>query len=381
MHTALIVDTIQNFFLRPGLIAIILLFFSNHVVLAKPAERCAEPVFGAAGILVDQRAATSAKARSIGVEAAAQKAFSMVLNRLLLSAADQKGFVHAHSRDAFTDFVHIVKENNLEKRYIAELDFCFDAERLRAALVADRLKWAELLSPPLLVLPVWIGPDGVRAWLTDNQWLSGWREMVKQYDGLVSLRNLKRSLAHERRFRGEDILAGDPIKLAAAARITKSEQIMVVVARMDYTNAKKIIDVEARLFSKNGQPIADITTLPRIKWNKSDPGLIDDARQRIISRVEGSWQAANLINTNAANYLLVNLPVNSLKEWSTRLDALAQIAVIQDFTIRTVNSKSGTVSLELAGSRDALQNALVPHKLVLVDNAGMLSIVVRSNIQ
>ena len=65
-------------------------------------------------------------------------------------------------------------------------------------------------SPPILVIPIWSGPDGARAWQRDNQWIVGWREAIAAYDGLLSLRQLERSLINERRFRGEDLLLHEP---------------------------------------------------------------------------------------------------------------------------------------------------------------------------
>ena len=179
MHPALICVIFLKF-LRQRTSAIIgLLFTATSGLLAmgpaaaQTASRCDEPLFGAASIAIDQRAATAAEAREAGVDAAARSAFLQVLGRLLLADADQQQFASAHQYYTFTDFVHIIEENNLEKRYIATLDFCFDAERVRAALQADGLQWAELQSPPILLLPVWKDPGGASAWLRDNHWIAG----------------------------------------------------------------------------------------------------------------------------------------------------------------------------------------------------------------
>ena len=64
--------------------------------IAKMTNRCDEPVFGAASIAIDKVAATAAEAQKTGVDAAARTAFRQVLNRVLLSSADQDeplGFV------------------------------------------------------------------------------------------------------------------------------------------------------------------------------------------------------------------------------------------------------------------------------------------------
>ena len=347
--------------------------------IAKMANRCDEPVFGAASIAIDKVAATAAEAQKTGVDAAAQTAFHQVLNRVLLSSMDQDEFAAAHSYDAFTDFVHIIEEKNLEKRYIARLDFCFDAERMRTAMQNAGLQWAELQSPPILLLPVWKDPDGASAWLKNNSWIAGWQDAVDHYQGLVSLRRLPHSLTHERRFRGADLLAGDPIKLAAAARIAEAEQVLVVAATLDYEGSKRVVDVEVRLFDKTGQPITTILSQSDIMLEKTDSKPLDAIRQTILGRIEGSWHSANLINSSAAGYLLVDVPVTSVKQWSDRLAALRQVAVIKNVTIRTLDTNGGSVSLALVGSREALQNALASHDLALVDTGDMISIIAKSD--
>ena len=387
MHPALIVYKFSKFISRKTchanslVIMAMLCVTATSPAIAKMASRCDEPVFGAASIAIDKIAATAAEAQKTGVDAAAQTAFRQVLNRLLISRADQDEFAAAHSYDAFTDFVHIIEEKNLEKRYIALLDFCFDAERMRKAIQNADLRWAELQSPPILLLPVWKDPDGASAWLKSNNWIAGWQDAVDHYQGLVSLRRLPHSLTHERRFRGADLLAGDPIKLAAAARIAESEQVLVVTATLDYEGNKRIVDVEVRLFDKTGQPITTILSQSDIILGKADNKPLDAIRQTILERIEGSWRSANLINSGAAGYLLADVPVTSVKQWSDRLAALRQVAVIKNVSIRTLDSNGGSVLLALVGSREALQNALASHDLELVDTGDTILIIAKSSEQ
>ena len=352
---------------------------TNAPAIAKIANRCDEPVFGAASIAIDKVATTAAEAQETGVDAAAQTAFYQVLNRVLLSSTDQNEFAARHSQDEFIDFVHIIEEKYLEKRYIARLDFCFDAERMRKAMQNAGVQWAELQSPPILVLPVWKDPDGATAWLKNKSWIVGWHDAVDHYRGLVSLLRLPHNLTNERRFRGSDILSGDAIKLAAAARIAKAEQVMVAAAKLDYEGSKRVVDFEARIFDKTGQPITTILSQSDIIPGKTGVEPLDEIRQRILRRIEGSWRNANLINSNTAGYLLVDVPVTSVKKWSDRLAALRKVAVIKNVTIRTLDSDGGTVLLTLIGSKEALQNALASHDLVLVDKGDEITIIGKSD--
>jgi hypothetical protein len=348
------------------------------LAISEPAlaanNRCNEPIFGVAGVRIDQRAENASKARDMGIRNAAERAFAIILDRLLPTADGQAQFMAAHDLDDFSDFTHIVEENNLEQRYIATLDFCFDAARLRHAMIAAGLQWSELQSPPILVVPVWKGPDGARAWYRDNKWLAGWWDAVASYSGLLSLRQLDRNLINERQFRGEDLADANPVKLAAAASLVKAEQIMVVMAALDYDGSKPVITITARLFDKNGQLLTDILYSDQMILTNLDQDGLDAMRRKIVAKMDSSWHMANLIDGAVADYLTVFMPVSSVKDWAMRLTALNEVAVVQSYDILSLDTKGGQVVLRLVGSREALGNALAAHKLELVDDDGRLLI-------
>ena len=356
----------------------LLVVLTLGLAISEPAlaanNRCNEPIFGVAGVRIDQRAENASKARDMGIRNAAERAFAIVLDRLLPTADGQAQFIAAHDLDDFSDFTHIVEENNLEQRYIATLDFCFDAARLRQAMIAAGLQWSELQSPPILVVPVWKGPDGARAWYRDNEWLAGWWDAVASYNGLLSLRQLDRNLINERQFRGEDLADANPLKLAAAASLVKAEQIMVVMAALDYDGSKPVITITARLFDKNGQLLTDIPYGDQMILTNLDQDGLDEMRRKIIAKMDSSWHMANLIDGAVADYLTVFMPVSSVKDWAMRLTALNEVAVVQSYDILSLDTKGGQVVLRLVGSREALGNALAAHELELVDDDGRLLI-------
>ena len=356
----------------------LLVVLTLGLVISEPAlaanNRCNEPIFGVAGVRIDQRAENASKARDEGIRNAAERAFAIVLDRLLPTADGQVQFMAAHDLDDFSDFTHIVEENNLEQRYIATLDFCFDAARLRQAMIAAGLQWSELQSPPILVVPVWKGPDGARAWYRDNKWLAGWWDAVASYNGLLSLHQLDRNLINERHFRGEDLADANPVKLAAAASLVKAEQIMLVMAALDYDGSKPVITITARLFDKNGQLLTDILHGDQMILTNLDQDGLDEMRRKIIAKMDSSWHMANLIDGAVADYLTVFMPVSSVKDWAMRLTALNEVAVVQSYDILSLDTKGGQVVLRLVGSREALGNALAAHKLELVDGDGRLLI-------
>ena len=374
MRAAFIFHLITLFRHPSRLLAVLTLGLAISEPALAANNRCNEPIFGVAGVRIDQRAENASKARDVGIRNAAERAFAIVLDRLLPTAKGQVQFMAAHDLDDFSDFTHIVEENNLEQRYIATLDFCFDAARLRQAMIAAGLQWSELQSPPILVVPVWKGPDGARAWYRDNKWLAGCWDAVASYSGLLSLRQLDRNLINERQFRGEDLVDANAVKLAAAASLVEAEQILVVMAALDYDGSKPVITITARLFDKNGQLLTDILYGDQMTLTNLDQEGLDEMRRKIISKMDSSWHMANLIDGAVADYLTVFMPVSSVKDWAKRLTALNQVAVVQSYDILSLDTKGGQVVLRLVGSREALGNALAAHKLELVDNDGRLLI-------
>ena len=374
MRAAFIFHLITLFRHPSRLLAVLTLGLAISEPALAANNRCNEPIFGVAGVRIDQRAENASKARDVGIRNAAERAFAIVLDRLLPTAKGQAQFMAAHDLDDFSDFTHIVEENNLEQRYIATLDFCFDAARLRQAMIAAGLQWSELQSPPILVVPVWKGPDGARAWYRDNKWLAGWWDAVASYSGLLSLRQLDRNLINERQFRGEDLVDANAVKLAAAASLVEAEQILVVMAALDYDGSKPVITITARLFDKNGQLLTDILYGDQMTLTNLDQEGLDEMRRKIIAKMDSSWHMANLIDGAVADYLTVFMPVSSVKDWAKRLTALNQVAVVQSYDILSLDTKGGQVVLRLVGSREALGNALAAHKLELVDDDGRLLI-------
>ena len=174
-------------------------------------------------------------------------------------------------------------------------------------------------------------------------------------------------MINERKFRGEDLVLANPTKLINAARLVRAEQVLLVVASMDYEGSKPMVTITARLFDKTGQMVTDILYGDEKTLENFTVNDLEIMRQKIIEKMDESWQMANLIDNRETGYITVFLQVTSLKEWTKRLTALDEIAVIQSYDIITLNTQGGQLYLRLAGSQEALQNALSAHRLQLIN--------------
>jgi len=362
-------------FRRAGVLPVILRSVTSHSLVLvlllvigfqAHAEECSPPQFGVRNVSIDQLADTAGEARELGTRAAAETAFAVVLERLLNDPEKISQFLDRHDLDQFSDFVHITEENSLQGRYIALLDFCFDANRLRATFRKDGLKWTELRSPPILVIPVWQGPDGARAWQRDNSWLSGWREAVETSNGLVNFVLLEPTIINERSLRAEDLARANPVTLSYAATLAEAEQTMLVIARLDYDGSTPVLTVDGQLFSRDGELITTLAKMIDLPVSSDLVGQLAVARSQILLEMQASWYAANAISGSDTQKMTLILPIRSLEEWAARLAVFDKIAVFNGYRIRKLDVTSGAVTVNVEGTMAAVKNALMAHGLSLV---------------
>jgi hypothetical protein len=233
------------------------------------------------------------------------------------------------------------------------------------------LRWSELQSPPILVVPVWNGTDGARAWQLENKWIGAWHQFVSKNTGLVSLRILQPTLYRERRLRAEELSAASQQHLASAAILAESQQILLVIANEDYEGSTRLVDVSADLYDRDGNLLS-----AAYKHGKSAIGKVAGKNDLLtivnrhivdISRsMEEGWHAANLMGDPVSSRLTVDVPIETLGEWASRLETLRAIAVIDEMEIHKLDVTSAIVSLRLVGPVTALENALAVHNLRLI---------------
>lgn len=328
-------------------------------------DACTLPQFGVAGIAVDERADTAEEAQINGMRRATETAFARVLTRLLRSPAAVDSFTEIHSPDRFVDFFHIASENTIAGRYIATLDYCFVPNAMRDAFRAAGLEWAELDSPRILVLPVWLAPDGARAWQRDNEWLAGWRNAVADADGLVDFILLEPTILNERSLRADDLVEANPAVLRRAATVAKADQIMLVTARLDYRGSQLILAVDGQLFTAQAEQMTVLGKMVDTPVADDLSLQLDLARETILNEVESGWHAANSIRGDDTRDVIVDVPVKSLAQWVDRLAAFDTLAVIDSYVVHKLDITGGLVTLTVVGNDVAVENGLSAQRLRL----------------
>ena len=141
-------------------------FFSN---VGNAQQTCILPAFSVNNVNIDEIADTGTLARETGISKASAYAFERVLGRLLLAEEDVFELLSRVKSQDYLDYLHIHKETTLARRYIGEIDFCFDAREVRGLFRKNGMGWAELVSPPIVTMPIWKEASGAVVWNENNR--------------------------------------------------------------------------------------------------------------------------------------------------------------------------------------------------------------------
>jgi len=323
------------------------------------AETCSSPAFAVNGLHLDTQAVDGTLARKAALETATTDAFQIVTKRLLLPSQPAAAQLDQLAFEDFIDFVHISSETALAQRYIADIDICFDPVRMRDHFIKLGLSWSELFSSPVLLLPVWQDPSGVRVWARNVSWLDVWRDIDDRDDQLLRLKTLSPELALERRLPPEQIKDHQADSLALAAEAAGAQQVAVLYAGLDYTRSPPTLVMKADLFDADGAFLSEINAVEMDMNGRTNlPEEFELFRQTFITALSDTWQRANLYKLEDRADIHVELPVSSLDMWYRLRTLLADLPIVQSITVLRLTSTSGVLKLKLSGSVEALEMAV-----------------------
>ena len=334
-------------------------WWPSSVVYAQ-SSACSLPAFGVTGVQIDSLGETGERAREIGIRRSIQDSLSKIVSRVVQNQDAQALSVDDIDATDFVDFIHIQDETALANRYIATIDICFDAPSLRDWMRSKNLQWAEVASPPILILPIWREPSGIRVWQRNNVWLEDWYKLSDRHDGLVNFVSIEQTLNNERQIRADAAFDQQPRILQTAAKLSKAQQILWVYAALNYGADDRTVSLKASLFDDEGRKLSDVLER-NITLNPTTNMVLEFDRFRldVVQQVETGWQQANLVTSKVLDSsYIVAIELRSLKDWRRFQSVLREMQEIRSAQTVKLGVDRGSVRITLAGSASAFEQSI-----------------------
>ncbi len=323
-------------------------------------------VFTLRGVEVDVTADTVTAAREQALAQGQVRALRALLERLVLP--EDQGAIPSLSASEVQDYVldfGVSDERTSAVRYIATMTVRFRPGAVRRLLRANGLRFAEVQSKPVLVLPVWSRGGAARLWEGSNPWLRAWiaesdvAELVPVLTPLGDLEDL-------RDIDAQQAVAGDSTRLRTIGERYGADSVLVSHATLEGDPEVGLarVRVESRRY-REGQPGETIVDSFGQQQGEDLQALLERATATIDQGLQEEWKRANVMSFESLERLLVEVPVDALSDWLTvrrRLEGLASVAAAD---LTSLTRARAVIELGFYGTLDQLLGQLEQRDLVL----------------
>lgn len=329
--------------------------------------------FEVKGVTVDVTADSAQAARTQALAEGERKAFRKLLERLTLQAYhDRLPEVADDKITALLADYAVAEEKASSVRYIAKLDYHFRADGVRELLDAYAIPYAETVSKPVLLLPVYQSAGALLLWDDPNPWRAAWDGLgADSVGGLVPMVLPVGDLQDVGAIGAEQAIEGDMPRLEEIAGRYDAGDVVVAhgILRMDSAGGLPELEVYLTRF---GSALQEQTV---VKSFSATPGesveqLLARAARALKSQVEDNWKQDNLIETGMAQVLPVQVRVSGLKDWVRVRDRLNGVAIMRNAEVVLMRRDEVRLNLHFIGDAEQLALSLDQADLVLWEEAG-----------
>jgi hypothetical protein len=365
--------TFQSMMNKLKLYSIPLFLFSSSLLinLTFPQLSWAKNVFEVSNVAVDVTAKAAAEARKQALVNGKTRAFHLLLKRLTLRI-EHKALpkLTADEIDSYINDFSVSNEKTSPVRYLALLTFRFKPAAIRLFLNENGFSYAETLSKPVLVLPVFQTAGALILWDDPNPWREAWATRYKN-QGLVPTILPLGDLADIAAIGAEQTMDGDLQRLNAIAKRYGAGDTLVVfgVLRVEAAKARRVLEVYINRYGRKFHEQTDVVTFGQ-KKNETLDDLLSRAVNEMALVVEDNWKRENLMQFSNFGIIPVTLSISELKEWILIRSRLNQVAVIRRAEMVLLSKDEVRLNLHFFGDTGQLVLALEQADLKLFQEDG-----------
>jgi hypothetical protein len=350
----------HNFFLAATIAAA----FGLSILLAPASVSAQSQVFTVTGVPVDARGGTTTDARTKGLQEGQIKALERLLRRLVPNAY-QAALPDLSTRDAI-DLVRdfsVSNERTASGRYLADLIVRFRPESIRSTLRLASVPFAETVSKPVAVVPVYqesVVSEPV-IWSDSNPWMDAWIRLP-QAMGLVPRQLPFGDLEDLSTLRIEDAQARDQVRLQTWAGRYGADDVVVATASLLGSLGSESVSVTLYSTRTGAERRLDVPAAGGQTWSE----LFIAAAEQAWAVVEDEWKKENMLQFDSSGQITALVPLNSLEDWLTVRSRLEQVPLIDRHELQAIARDRAQVTIYYLGDEDQLKLAMAQSDLGFV---------------
>jgi hypothetical protein len=328
-------------------------------------------VFEVRNVVVDVTGESASQARKKALADAPSVAFKRLLERLTLNKDHERlPRLDQNQISSFVSSFDVADEKTASKRYLAKLSYKFKQEEVRNLLKDFNLQFAETLSKPVLILPVYQANGTVVLWDDPNPWRDAWARAV-EFEGMVPLVNPEGDLADFGSIGPEQAIQGDRSRLQDIADRYQTGAVIVTNAklRLDARISRQRLDVFVTRYGNDPEPITEELTYHQ---NEAETisSFLGRAALAVGEDIENKWKHDNLLKLDFPNVAAIAVPITGIKHWLLIQKRLKGVALIRNLILVLLALDEARVNVHYVGEAEQLRVALGQVDLEMVQEEG-----------
>ena len=299
----------------------------------------AADLFQVSEIEVDATAADAVAAREQALLQGQIEGLRRLMRRLVPSEEHARlPSVGPAEIERYVQNFEIADEQVASNRYLAQLTVRYEPDTVRELLQGAGLSYAETVSEPIVVLPVYRTSGGAQLWPDDNPWWRAWADHLDT-ERLLRLVLPLGDLQDMATVTADQAMTSGPDALAALGERYGSDDVLVVIATPRSGGATgparegaaatsaPVLDLEMRR-SGQANPAETFEGSP----GQTLEDLMAEAVIGLQDTLDERWKNANLLRYDQAGVMVVDIPIARLSDWveiSRGLDGLTEVAEVE----------------------------------------------------
>ena len=326
-------------------------------------------IFTVAPVAVDARAGSTTDARTRGLDAGQGDALNLLFRRIVPQQylSDLPQLSNRDVIEHVQDF-SIANERTSPGRYLGDLSVRFRPDVVRTTLRFAGVPFAETVSKPVVVVPVYqpsIVDDPV-LWADPNPWRDGWDTLARP-TGLVPRELPFVDLEDLTTLRPEDVMARDVPRIRAWASRYGAENAVIATAAMVGGLGSESLRVSLYFTRTGTERAIDVPATGAQTW----ADMFAKGAEAAWALIEDQWKIDNMLRFDVTGQMTALVPVSSLQDWLTVQSRLQQVPTIDRYELQAMTRDRVQVTLYYLGDAGQLALSMAQSDLGFVSQDGV----------
>ena len=326
----------------------------------------AADLFQVSGIEVDATAADAVAAREQALLQGQTEGLRRLMRRLV-PAEDRARLpsVGPAEIERYVQNFEIADEQVASNRYLAQLTVRYEPDAVRELLQGAALSYAETVSEPIVVLPVYRTSGGAQLWPENNPWWQAWADQLDP-ERLLRLVLPLGDLQDMATVTADQAVGGDPAAVAARGQRDGRDDVVVVIAtarggggtapsgQASAATEPPVLELEMRrLGAEQANPAETFRASP----GQTLEELMAEAVTGLQDTLDERWKSANLLRYDQAGVMVVDIPIARLSDWVEISRGLEGLTEVADVEIATFARDKVRAEIRYIGDQFRLERA------------------------